>query len=82
MLPFTEKDPVAEAAEAICGWGSNLIKFNAGRDADLVDRVLEGRDFDYILMWYRSEPFFRDGYTEAEAQADYDAFYALKKNCF
>lgn len=74
---FTEKDPLIELSDAIVAWGSNMIKFNAGSDDGLVDRVLEGRDFDYVFMWYRSEAYFRDGYSEAEARADYDAIYAF-----
>ena len=72
---FTDADPLSELADQIMVWGSNMIKFNAGRDDSLVDRVLEGRDFDYVFMWYRSNGGFRDGYSEAEARADYDAFY-------
>ena len=76
---FTDADPVMEVAVAIVAWGSNMIKFNAGNDTDLIDRVLEDRDFDYVFVWLRSGAYFRNGYTEAEAQADYDAFYALTR---
>ncbi len=76
---FTEKDPLIEMADEIIAWGSNLIKFNARNDTGLVDRVLEGRDFTYVFMWFCSSGAFRDGYSEAEARADYDAFYAFTK---
>ncbi len=72
---FTDGDPILEAADQIVAWGSNMIKFNAGNDMALVDRILAGRDFSYVFMWFRSHAYFKDGYTEAEAQADYDAFY-------
>lgn len=76
---FTDKEPLAELADAIGAWGSNMIKFNAGKDDSLVDRLLEEQDFDYIFMWYRSNGSFIDGYSEAEARADYDAVYAFTK---
>lgn len=72
---FTDGDPISEVADQIVAWGSNMIKFNAGSDMALVDRIIAGRDFDYVFMWFRSHAYFKDGYTEAEAQADYDAFY-------
>ena len=72
---FTDGDPISEVADQIAAWGSNMIKFNAGSDMALVDRILAGRDFSYVFMWFRSHAYFKDGYTEAEAQADYDAFY-------
>ena len=74
---FTDADPLMEVADQILAWGSNMVKFNAGSDAGLVDRVLEGRDFDYIFMWFRSNAAFRDGYSESEARADYDAVYSF-----
>ena len=64
---FTDADPLMEVADRILAWGSNMVKFNAGSDDDLVDRVLEGRDFDYVFIWYRSEAVFKDGYSEEEA---------------
>lgn len=76
---FTDKEPLAELADAIEAWGSNMIKFNAGKDSRMVDWVLEGHDFDYVFMWYRSNGDFRDGFSEAEARADYDAFYSFTK---
>ena len=74
---FTQDDPLMEVADQIAAWGSNMVKFNAGNDMDLVDQVLEGRDFDYVFLWFRSHAYFKDGYSEAEARADYDAFYAF-----
>ena len=74
---FTDAEPLMEVADRILAWGSNVIKFSAGNDPDLVDRVLEGRDFSYVFMWFRSDGGFLDGYDEAEARADYDAFYSL-----
>ena len=74
---FTENDPLIEMADAIITWGSNMIKFNARSDMGLVDRLLEGRDFEYVFLWFRSSGAFRDGYSEAEARADYDAFYTF-----
>ena len=74
---FTQADPLMELADRIAAWGSNMIKFNAGSDPGLADRVLEGRDFDYVFMWFRSDGAFRDGYSEAEARADYDAVYSF-----
>ena len=73
---FTDADPISEVADQILAWGSNMIKFSAGSNAGLIDRVLEGRDFDYVFVWYRSNGHFHDGYSEAEARADYDAFYS------
>lgn len=72
---FTENDPMLEMADAIVAWGSNMIKFNARNDTELVDRILEGHDFAYVFMWFRSSGAFQDGYSETEARADYDAFY-------
>ena len=74
---FTDAEPVMEVADRILAWGSNMIKFSAGNDDGLVDRILEGRDFDYVFIWYRSNGSFRDGYSQAEARADYDAFYGF-----
>ena len=76
---FTEADPMMELSDAILAWGSNMIKFNARDDMDLVDRILEGRDFEYVFMWFRSSGAFGDGYSEEEARADYDAVYAFTK---
>ena len=75
---FTNKSPLMELAEQIDDWGSNMIKFYA-TDNNMIDEVLAEHDFDYIFMWYRSDPYFKDGYSEAEAKADYDAFYAYTK---
>jgi hypothetical protein len=72
---FTDQSPLMELAEQIDDWGSNMIKFYATDDT-MIDEVLEKHDFDYVFMWYRSDPYFKDGYSEAEAKADYDAFYA------
>ena len=74
---FTDMEPLMEMADRIVAWGSNMIKFSAGSDPDLVDRLLANYDFDYVFMWFRSSGAFRDGYDAAEAQADYDAVYAL-----
>ena len=74
---FTDADPLTELADRIVGWGSNMIKFNAGSDPDLVDRLLARCDFSYVFLWYRSSGAFRDGYSPEEAAADYEAFYAL-----
>ncbi len=76
---FTDADPVLEMAERITAWGSNMIKFSAGSDPDAVDRVLAACDFDYVFLWFRSSGAFRDGYSDAEAAEDYEAFYALTK---
>ena len=75
---FTDQSPLMEIAERIDDWGSNMIKFYATSDT-MVDEVLEKYDFDYVFMWYRSDPYFKDGYSDAEAKADYDAFYAYTK---
>ena len=77
---FTDADPLMEVADRVLAWGSNMIKFNVGSDAGLVDRVLEGRSFDYVFMWFRSNAAFRDGCSEAELRADYDAFYDLTRH--
>ena len=77
---FTDKEPVMEVADQILAWGSNMVKFSAGSDPAMIDRVLEGRDFDYVFVWFRSNGGFRDGYSEEEARADYDAFYALTQH--
>jgi hypothetical protein len=45
----------------------------------MIDEVLAKHDFDYVFMWYRSDPYFKDCYSAAEAKADYDAFYAYTK---
>ncbi|MBQ7338683.1 MAG: hypothetical protein IJW40_09565 [Clostridia bacterium] len=75
---FTDLSPLMELAEQIDAWGSNMIKFYATNDT-MVDEVLAEHNFDYVLMWYRSDPYFKDGYSDAEAKADYDAFYAYTK---
>ena len=75
---FTELSPLMELAEQIDAWGSNMIKFYA-TDDNMVDQVLKKHDFDYVFMWYRSDPYFKDGYSDAEAKADYNAFYAYTK---
>ena len=76
---FTDADPIMEVADQILAWGSNMIKFTAGNDDGIVDRILEGRDFDYVFIWYRSNAAFKDGYSEEEAREDYDAFYGFTK---
>lgn len=75
---FTDLSPLMELSERIEAWGSNMIKFYA-TDDKMIDEVLAKHDFDYIFMWYRSDPYFKDGYSAAEAKADYDAFYAYTK---
>lgn len=75
---FTDLSPLMELAQEIESWGSNMIKFYA-TDDKMVDELLAKHDFDYIFMWYRSDPYFKDGYSDAEAKADYDAFYAYTK---
>ena len=75
---FTDASPLMEIADRIDEWGSNMIKFYA-TDDKMIDEVLAKHDFDYIFMWYRSDPYFKDGYSDAEAKADYDAFYAYTK---
>ncbi len=75
---FTDESPLMEIAGRIDEWGSNMIKFYATNDT-MIDEVLNEYDFKYVFMWYRSDPYFKDGYSEAEAQADYDAFYAYTK---
>lgn len=75
---FTDLSPLMELSERIEAWGSNMIKFYA-TDDKMIDEVLAKHDFDYVFMWYRSDPYFKDGYSDAEAKADYDAFYAYTK---
>lgn len=72
---FTDESPVMEIAGRIIEWGSNMIKFYATDDG-MIDELLEKYDFSYVFMWYRSDAYFKNGYTEEEAKADYDAFYA------
>ena len=74
---FTDMDPLFELSDRILAWGSNMVKFSAGSDPDLMDRVLAAYDFSYVFLWFRSSGAFRDGYSEEEAAADYEAFYAL-----
>ncbi len=76
---FTDEDPLIEIGGRIAALGANAIKFYA-TDVNQVDALLKKYDFRYVFMWYRSDPYFKDGnYTEAEAKADYDAFYAYTK---
>lgn len=55
-----------------------MIKFYATNDT-MIDELLEKYEFSYVFMWYRSDPIFKDGYSETEAKADYDAFYNYTK---
>ena len=75
---FTDESPLMEIAGRIDEWGSKMIKFYATDDT-MVDELLSKYSFEYVFMWYRSDPYFKDGYSEAEAKADYDAFYAYTK---
>ena len=75
---FTDESPLMEIGGRIVEWGSNMIKFYA-TDDDMIDELLGKYEFSYVFMWYRSDPYFKDGYSEAEAKADYDAFYAYTK---
>lgn len=75
---FTDEKPLTEIAGRINELGSNMIKFYATDDG-MVDEILAKYDFDYVFMWYRSDPYFKDGYTDDEAKADYDAFYNYTK---
>lgn len=75
---FTKKTPLMEIGGEIMFWGSNAIKFYATSDK-MVDTLLKEYDFKYVFMWYRSDPVFKDGYSEAEANADYKAFYNYTK---
>lgn len=75
---FTDEKPLLEIAGRINELGSNMIKFYA-TDDDMADELLEKYDFEYVFMWYRSDPYFKDGYTDDEAKADYDAFYNYTK---
>ena len=75
---FTDESPLMEIAGRIDEWGSNMIKFYA-TDDHMIDELLDEYDFKYVFMWYRSDSHFKDGYSEQEAQADYDAFYAYTK---
>ncbi len=76
---FTDQELLMELADRILAWGSNMIKFSAGSDPDVVDRLLAAYDFGYVFMWFRSNGSFRDGYSTEEAAADYNAFYALTR---
>ena len=71
---FTDETAEMEIGGRITEMGSNMIKFYATDDT-MVDELLKKYDFEYVFMWYRSDPYFKDGYSEAEAKADYDAFY-------
>ena len=72
---FTDQAPLMELAGQIDAWGSNMIKFHA-TDDDMVDEILAAYDFDYIFMWYRSDPTFADGYySDFESKLDYRAIY-------
>ena len=72
---FTDQSPLMELAGQIDAWGSNMIKFHA-TDDDMVDEILTAYDFDYVFMWYRSDPTFVDGYySDFEAKLDYRAIY-------
>lgn len=75
---FTDQSPLMEIGGRIVEWGSNMIKFYA-TDDHMIDELLDEYDFKYVFMWYRSDSHFKDGYSEQEAQADYDAFYAYTK---
>lgn len=75
---FTDEEPLVELGSRITELGSNAIKFHATDDGT-VDELLSRYDFKYVFMWYRSDPYFRDGYTDEEAKADYDAIYAYTK---
>lgn len=75
---FTDEIAEMEIAGRITEMGSNMIKFYA-KDDTMIDDLMEKYHFRYVFMWYRSDPYFRDGYSEEEAQADYEAFYHYTK---
>lgn len=75
---FTDEIAEMEIAGRITEMGSNMIKFRA-KDDVMLDDLMGKYHFRYVFMWYRSNACFRDGYSEEEAQADYDALYRYTK---
>ena len=59
---FTDLSPLMELAQEIESWGSNMIKFYA-TDDNMVDELLTKHDFDYVFMWYRSDPYFNIAFS-------------------
>lgn len=76
---FTSEDPVVEIGGRLKEMGANAIKFYATNDTQ-VDKLLEKHDYRYVFMWYRTDPYFKDGvYSDIEAELDYDAIYNYTK---
>ena len=75
---FTDETAEMEIGGRIVEMGSNMIKFEA-KDDDMIDPLMEKYDFSHVFMWYRSINWFRDGYSEEEAVADYEAIYNYTK---
>ncbi len=77
---FTDRSPLSEISERIVDMGSNMIKFYATEDSMIDTLISERPELKYIFLWYRSDPYFQDGYSEQEAQNDYNAFYNLTRH--
>ncbi|MCQ2425094.1 MAG: hypothetical protein MJ070_03015 [Lachnospiraceae bacterium] len=76
---FTKEPPLMEIGGRIMEMGANAIKFYATSDT-MVDKLLKKYDYRYVIMWYRSDPYFKDGvYSDEERKNDYNAFYNYTK---
>ncbi|MBQ4574811.1 MAG: hypothetical protein IJA85_06385 [Clostridia bacterium] len=75
---FTEEFAEMEIAGRITEMGSNMIKFHA-KDDTMIDKLMEKYHFSHVFMWYLSNSHFKDGYSDAEAEADYTAIYNYTK---
>ena len=76
---FTKEPALIEIGGRIMEMGSNAIKFYATSDT-MVDKLLAKYDYRYVFMWYRSDPYFKDGvYSDEERENDYNAFYKYTK---
>ena len=74
---FTDRSPLSEISERIVDMGSNMIKFYATEDGMIDTLLAERPELKYVFVWYRSDPYFQDGYSPLEVRRDYDAFYNL-----
>ncbi len=75
---FTDEYAEMEIGGRITEMGSNMIKFHALND-NMIDELMAKYHFSHVFMWYISNPHFKDGYSDAEAESDYTAIYNYTK---
>jgi hypothetical protein len=77
---FTSDSPFLESAKAMHALGSNIMKFNIGREPQAESDAVLGMGFKYYFLWFRSSSIWWNGLSATERDEEYRTTYDMTRS--